>query len=161
MMNEQLEETAKPIKGKIMNEKIYLGKVKHGEKIWLTKHSWDCDWYWGFGYIGNQNWHFHINSLIDHPKEYHNKWTDITTHFSETWLTQGQWWVLRDLFISAYGLKKATEIYRYGGHQTSSSIPYLVISPEKAKIINDDLKIILDNIWDLLTKWKKEVELLV
>ena len=31
-------------------EKIYIGTVD-GEKIYLSAPSWDCDWYWGFGYI--------------------------------------------------------------------------------------------------------------
>ncbi len=139
-----------------MNERIHLGKNKNYGNIYLTKHKWDCDWYWGFGYVGNVNCHFHIDSLINHPEKYNEKWTDVTHQFSETWLTQEQWWILRDLFISAYSLKKAAEVYRYGGHQIEKASPYRVTSPEKAKMINDDLKIVLDNIWDLLTKWKEE-----
>jgi hypothetical protein len=31
---------------------IYLiGKDKSGTNYWLESPSWDCDWYWGFGYI--------------------------------------------------------------------------------------------------------------
>jgi hypothetical protein len=31
---------------------IYLlGINQYGEKMWLEAPSWDCGWYWGFGYI--------------------------------------------------------------------------------------------------------------
>ena len=35
-----------------------LGINQENEKVWLEKPSWDCDWYWGFGYVEifNQNY---------------------------------------------------------------------------------------------------------
>ena len=42
--------------------KIKLGVVNN-ETIYLTPPSWDCDWYWGFGYLGNKNCHYHIDGL--------------------------------------------------------------------------------------------------
>lgn len=34
------------------NKQIYLlGKNKHNKLVWLEEPSWDCDWYWGFGYM--------------------------------------------------------------------------------------------------------------
>ena len=31
---------------------IYLlGSDKDGVKYWLEEASWDCGWYWGFGYV--------------------------------------------------------------------------------------------------------------
>ena len=33
-------------------KKIYLlGADAEGTKYWLEAPSWDCDWYWGFGYV--------------------------------------------------------------------------------------------------------------
>ena len=101
--------------------KVYLGKTKDGDACYLTQHKWDCGWYWAFGYIGNSQWHGHISSMIDHPDKYDPDWTDVTTHFKSTWITQKQWWIIRDLFIQAYALKKAAETYKYGGHQTEPS----------------------------------------
>ena len=28
-----------------------LGKDAEGTKYWLEEPSWDCNWYWGFGYV--------------------------------------------------------------------------------------------------------------
>lgn len=45
----------KQIKKKVSNafgKKIYLlGKNKDRKYLYLEEPSWDCDWYWGFGYI--------------------------------------------------------------------------------------------------------------
>jgi hypothetical protein len=50
-----------------MTNKIYLGKYE-GELVYLSKHSWKCDWYWGFGYVGNRNWHFHFSTFLQDSK---------------------------------------------------------------------------------------------
>jgi hypothetical protein len=141
-----------------MSDKIYLGKDRHGDSLWLEKHRWDCDWYWAFGYIGNKNLHTHISSMIDHPDQYEPRWTDVDFQFLSTWLNQSDWWVLRDLFISAYALKKAAEVYRHGGHQTAKAAPYRVTNKQRAAWINKDLKNVLDSIWDFLSERRSERE---
>lgn len=36
----------------IFGKKNYLlGTDKNGKKLFLVEPSWDCGWYWGFGYI--------------------------------------------------------------------------------------------------------------
>jgi hypothetical protein len=123
--------------------KVLLGKIDN-ENIYLTKHTWDCDWYWGFGYVGNRNQHFHIDSLIKGEFE-------VNKIFSETTLKQETWWIIRDLFIQAYGLKKAAEIYRYGGHQTTvKGLTDLLRNQDKADQLNADLGILLDVIWSFI-----------
>ena len=131
--------------------KIYLGRDTCGDRLWLEKHKWDCGWYWAFGYIGNPSLHTHISSLIDYPKEYDPKWTNVSRQFCETWITQDQWWIIRDLFISAYTFKKAAEVYRYGGHQTHSAEKYRITSDDMAAKLNGDLARLLDNIWGYIT----------
>lgn len=125
-------------------DKILLGRIDN-EPIYLYKHRWDCGWYWGMGYIGNRNLHYHIESLI--TGEY-----EVDKIFQETKLTQTQWWIIRDLFIQAYTLKKAAEVYRYGGHQTSLvGITDKIKNSDKVDILNNDLEIILDTIWEYLS----------
>lgn len=133
--------------------KIYLGKVQEdfnsdahvsGELIYISKHSWDCDWYWGFGYIGNKHLHTNISSLIKGE-------SDINKIFSSTKLTQNDWWIIRDLFKQAYALKPAAEIYRYGGHQkTVEGLTDIIKNSDMAAKINADLQIVLDTLWDYL-----------
>lgn len=140
-------------------ERIYLGRIAGSGGTYLTKHTWDCGWYWGFGYLGNKNCHFHINSLINHPKEYCANWHNVSHQFAETWITQRQWWIIRDLFIQAYALQKAAETYRYGGHQTQDAAPYRITDADMAKTLNEHLGKLLDNIWQLLHAFKAEYEL--
>ena len=126
-----------------MTTKILLGKIDN-ETVYLTKHQWDCSWYWAFGYIGNTNSHFNIDSLMKGE-------TEEKQIFSSTWLTQATWWALRDLFIQAYGLKKAAEIYQNGGHQsTHFGLTDILKSKEKAAIINADLEILLEKTWEFI-----------
>ena len=44
--------------------KQLLGYTKYDHKpIYLDGFSWDCGWYWGFGYLGNKNCHYHVDGL--------------------------------------------------------------------------------------------------
>ena len=73
--------TIKKQKSNAFNKDIYLiGKDKDGVKYWLEAPSWDCGYYWGFGYVetytNNNNpskakditSHQHLDSLIKYGK---------------------------------------------------------------------------------------------
>ena len=126
-------------------DKIYLGNTTQYGKLYLSKHSWDCGWYWGMGYIGNSRCHMHIDSLIN--GEY-----DVNKIFDKgTPMTQDQWWIIRDLFMQAYALKESAEVYQYGGHQTSKpGITDCIKNLEMAAQINKDLETVLNKVWDFL-----------
>ncbi len=135
-------------------KKIFIGKVSEhfehgsiaGEKIYLTKHSWDCDWYWGFGYIGNKDLHTHFNIVFLETTRYTPKEIFDTCIFDSK-----TWWVLRDLFVQAYALKKAAEIYQHGGHQTTlTGTTDMIKDLNKAEILNKDLEKILNKIWEIV-----------
>jgi hypothetical protein len=150
-------------------EKIFIGKVKSeikkdqcydpekdsisilGEKLWMTKHSWDCNWYWGFGYIGNKNLHCHadvfIEKLIWMSKE------DVFE--SSIFKTHDQFWEFKDLLKSAYALKKAAEVYHLGGHCISTKRTKLVVNKRREKSVNADLEKVLNTLWDMLTELSK------
>lgn len=138
-----------------MEEKIYLGKVKKdfrsgngksclaGEKIWLQKHEWDCDWYFGLGYIGNKDVHTHFNhELLESAPVL------ASEIFEDSQFTNAEWWIIRDLMIQAYALKAAADVYQHGGHQTSADgITDVIRSNEWAGCINKDLERVLDTAW--------------
>lgn len=138
-----------------MTTRIYLGKVKKGateflsgEAVYLTKHQWDCKWYWAFGYIGNSKNHCHFDGqfLGRNPQM-------ASELFEETPLTDTNWWVIRDLFVQAYALKKAAEVYQYGGHQTTvMGLTDMIRNPDKAKALNADLERVLDALWEYVSK---------
>ena len=127
-------------------DKIYLGNTTEYGRLYLSKHSWDCRWYWGFGYIGNSRLHMHIDSLIGAEH-------DIGNIFDKgSPITQDQWWLIRDLFKQAYALKAAAEVCQYGGHQTTRpGMTYCIKNLEMAAQINKDLETVLDKVWDFLS----------
>lgn len=135
--------------------KIFLGVTKTdgiftapGEWVFITKHEWQCDWYWAFGWVGNLKCHFHFDSLmkVDVPYE-------ASEIFSDPLLSDNEWWVLRDLYKQASALKAAAEVYQYGGHQSSKKgVTDVIKNKEKADVLNADLKIVLDVAWDMLEK---------
>jgi len=136
-----------------MKHTIFLGTIKDWGQIYIDKHVWSCNWYWGFGYLGNKSCHFHISSLINQPEKYDPDWTDVSKQFDTTWITQDQWWIIRDLFSQAYAFQKAADCYMYGGHQTDAAKPYRVISKRRAEAINRDLEKLLNTMWALLAEW--------
>jgi hypothetical protein len=146
-----------------MGEKLFLGKVSmkykeynsfvQGENIYLDKHSWDCGWYWGFGYVGNRNLHTHFNSTFLQGL------SDVSEIFESTKIKQHDWWIIRDLFVQAYALKDCAAVYRHGGYQTSSKgITDIICNVEMANRCNADLEIVLDKIWNYLEKCLKSEE---
>lgn len=135
--------------------KIYLGRVaagaklpedsflSRGEKLWIERHKWDCGWYWGFGYIGNANLHTHFDGTFLRGGA--ALASDI---FDSTPITDREWWVIRDLMVQAYALKKAAEVYRYGGHQTSrTGVTDIIRDADMVTRLNADLKYVLDTLW--------------
>ena len=128
-----------------MADRILLGTTIDNEVIYLSKHEWDCGWYWGFGYLGNKNLHYHFDTYLKG-----DEWK-VNNIFKVTRITQDQWWILCDLFKQAYALKDCAAIYQYGGHISSKTgMTDVLNSDDKAKVLNDDLKIILDKIWEFL-----------
>ena len=139
-----------------MDETIKLGTVSRkyandeiaGLTLHLTKHSWDCGWYWGFGYVGNRNLHTHFKECFLDNTSFTD--TEVGMIFDETNINQEEWWILRDLFVSAYALKEAAAIYHYQGHQTYKVFDVLDIRNKRTEAkLNKDLKTVLDKIWDI------------
>lgn len=130
-----------------MTDRILLGRrTDDGEACYLSKHQWDCSWYWSFGYLGNRNCHYHFESFLG------SSLYEASKIFSETKITDKEWWVIRDLFVQAYALKKCAEIYQYGGHQTSQQgVTDLLKSAEKAATLNADLENILGTTWHYIS----------
>ena len=131
-----------------MVSKRYANKDIAGQTLHLTKHSWDCGWYWGFGYIGNRNLHIHFKECFLNNKSFTD--TEVGMIFDETNINQEEWWILRDLFVSAYALQDAAATYHYQGHQTYKVFDVLDIRNKRTENkLNKDLKQVLDTIWDI------------
>lgn len=115
-------------------KKVYLGHYD-GERIYLSAPSWDCGWYWGFGYLGNDNRHYHVSGL--------SKDTDLKTgfdnHFGDSFIVRPSMrWTFAELFQSFYDLQRTAKILGRGGSHLSMNPAREVIKDEGAvKRINE------------------------
>lgn len=134
----------------MMSKKLYLGRLRDdfqglgGEAIYLYKHSWDCNWYWGMGYIGNKDLHTYFKSTFLKDRGTY----DIKDIFSKTKLTQNNWWNILEMFETAYALREAADLYHRGGSHISNNLCRDKLKDEElAARLNKDLKEVLDTVW--------------
>ena len=127
---------------------IFIGN-NNEENIYLSAPSWDCGWYWGFGYLGNNNCHYHINRLA--IKENINMFEAFKKHFGKSLIVRdSQLWVLCELFKTFYTLKETAEVLGRGGsHFTNNPCKDLIINKDEVKRIND---VVLPQIFEEIYK---------
>lgn len=116
---------------------IYLlGIDSEGVKYWLESPSWDCGWYWGFGYVetytNNNNpaiakdidSHSHIDSSfmgkVGNGGEYIHNIYDCPT-FAATTFTTNEGWKLSELFKTFYQLKESAGMFGKGGSNITTN----------------------------------------
>lgn len=135
---------------KIINKfgKHYLlGINKDGEYVWLEEPSWDCGWYWRFGYLHTYtnnkqpersrdlSSHFHFDSTFlegpEHSRDMFKK------YFKETVLTDDEIWELVDYMKTFYTLKSVAELFKNGySHQTERAKIEVLKSDEQRDLVN-------------------------
>lgn len=157
-------EKTKKLKKKVFerNGKKYflLGKL-NGENYWLEEASWDCGWYWGFGYIEvfnkfktDINLHTHYDCMLFKKNEkgdYIHTLKDITGF--ESPLTDAEQWELSDLMKSFYTLKEMAEIsYTGTSHFTSNVSVNLKDDELYNKINKEKMPKIFARIYEILSK---------
>lgn len=130
-------------------KKYKLGTVD-GESIYISAPSWDCGWYWGFGYLGNKNCHYHLGGIA---KERQNLFDALKSHFdndSHIFKNEGLTWRFCELVQTAYSLKKTAEVLGRGGsHYSSNPLAELIKNSAEVERIN---KIVLPAIFDEIEK---------
>lgn len=151
-------------------DKILLGK-HNDENIYLSAPSWDCGWYWGFGYLGNRNCHYHVDGLKKIEKynfdkkvwqyEFVNLYDGFKKHFGDSFIVKSDKdiWTLAELFATFYTLKEAAELLGRGGsHYTTNPISELIINKDEVTRINEViLPALFDQIHDILVRAKNKV----
>lgn len=127
---------------------IFIGVVD-GEKIYLSAPSWDCGWYWGFGYLGNKNSHYHVDGIG--KGENINMFDAFKKHFGDTLVVRdSQLWTLCELFRTFYSLKEAAEVLGRGGsHFTTNPCKDIIINSDEVQRINE---IVLPQIFESIYK---------
>ena len=132
--------------GLITEKGYYLGVTKDGEKVYMPKPSWDCGWYWGFGYLEGYNVkgrpslksHTHwdctvANSGLDAFDAMKKKFRSLS-------ISDEDLWKLCDLMDSFYTLKSAAEVMMKGGsNYTSKAYLRAVEDKDEVKKINEQM----------------------
>jgi len=140
-----------------------LGRRQDGKKVYLEDFSWDCDWYWGGGYLEVFNKpksditeHYHLDGVINESKKNAfnavNAFNAIKEHFLELVLTDDELWLFCDLMMSFYALKEAAEVIgKGGGHYTTHN--KITADKALARTLNAIIKNeIIPAVHDLLQK---------
>jgi len=68
--------TMNKIRSHAFGRDVYLlGERKTGEWVWLEAPQWNCDWYWGFGYIEEYTVNKHPERARDIQS--HSHWSGL------------------------------------------------------------------------------------
>jgi hypothetical protein len=144
---------------------IYLlGRDDEGTLYWLEAPRWDCNWYWGFGYIeayeNNENpecskdiiSHEHADKFMS---EWFIEWNGSKPRLAVRAFTDKEGWELSELFAQFYFLKEAAAMFGRGkAHVSNSTVP-LWKDEAKVKEINESLiPIVTARIIEILTPTK-------
>jgi len=122
----------------------------------LRAPSWDCEWYWGLGYLGHRDAHFHLDVLMH--THHTNMYDAIKQEFGDT-LTitdDKDLWTFCELMATAYKLKETAEVLGGGGaNYTTNPVADTVKNETEAERINSVvLPAIFDAVDSLLAKYR-------
>lgn len=111
-------------KSKAFGKYVYLlGADEDGVYYWLESPTWDCGWYWGFGYIETytNNQYPHLASDISSHQhadnflgEYFTEFNGSKPRLKKRTFTDKEGWELSELFETFYTLRKAAELFGRG-----------------------------------------------
>ena len=141
-----------------------LGNNADGVAYWLEAPKWDCEWYWGFGYVETYTnnrrpdkakdiaSHQHIDSsfmgsveVYDTDKQVWKKGEYIhniydSPKFVNTTFSEKEGWTLSELFATFYHLRKSAEFFAKGGmHLITNPLASSLRDEKLAKKINEEL----------------------
>lgn len=111
---------------KIFNKQNFLlGIDRNGTKYYLKEFSWDCDWYWGGGYVETYTNNNHpqlsrdisSHSHFDHMFANGNKnaFDSFKEFFLQTPFEDKEIWKICELMNSFYTARKYSDMIHRGG----------------------------------------------
>lgn len=119
-----------------------LGMDKDGVYYWMEEPTWDCDWYWGFGYVETYtnnrlpdrsrdiNSHSHFDSMfLNGPG---NSYDNFKSFFRDSVLTDSELWTFLELMKTVYTLKETAGVFYRGGSHYSENLCREILKDEKA-----------------------------
>lgn len=117
--------------------KYYLGVNNLNEDVYLEKPSWDCDWYWGFGYITSYSSLTHWDYIV---QEAHcNAFDAIKKYFKTLAISDDALWKLCDYMQSYYTLRSAADLFYSGNSNYTSDVKVSFKDKSFYEKINEEL----------------------
>lgn len=134
----------------------FLGLNADGDKMWLEAPSWDCDWYWGIGYVKTyqQNWMpskaRNITSL-NHFNYLFPDWESFVEYFKNTPFTKDEKWKIYEYMKELYTLRHYADMMHYDGvGVTAGSNALKKEKDDNVKEYNRINNILIPNVWKSL-----------
>lgn len=141
----------------------FLGRDAEGINYWLEAGSWDCDWYWGFGYVETYTRnnspetsrdiqsHQHFDGLFFNKNK--NGYDAFKEFFVGSPLTEKELWQLLELMKTIYTMKEYAEVvHRGGSHYTNNVCKDILKSETEYNRINKEvMPAVMQEVYKLLT----------
>jgi len=130
-------------------DKIKFGVRKSdGVNIYLDKPKFDCGWYWGFGYLGNHNEHYHLSGYQNGRNI--DMYNALEEDYDLTPAIKKNLWTFCELALTAYSLKNTAEVLGRGGsHMTTNPLADMIKNRAEVERIN---KMVLPLIFNKLAE---------
>lgn len=115
-------------------DKVYIGE-NGGKREYLFAPSWDCGWYWGFGYLGHEDLHHHVDSISTSK----NLYDALTEYYGDSLvLKEDKLWTFCELMRTYYILKDTAEaLGRGGAHYSTNPCEDIIKNGAEVKRINE------------------------
>ena len=128
----------------IFGKKNYLlGTDKNGKKLFLVAPSWDCGWYWGFGYIETYTNNNHPERSRDIATHNHfdslfgtifgtncNLYDGFKRIIKDSTLSDSELWQLCDYMKTFYCLQETAEVLKRGSSHYSERAKLDIVKDE-------------------------------
>ena len=146
-------------------KKYYLlGADREGIKYWLKEGHFDCDRYWGFGYVqtftNNKNpassrdiqSHSHFDTRFFN--KHNNGFDEFTAFFEETTLSKDEIWRFIELMKSFYTAREYSDMISLGGsNYTQNPVKETIKCETEYKRINEVvIPAVMEEVYKLLSK---------
>lgn len=91
-----------------------------GRSVFMSRPSFDCEWYWGFGYLGNLDCHFHLSSLhtmYNSVPENMHLFDQMKKFFGDSLTIKDDrdLWTFVEVVLTIYTLRKTADLFYMGG----------------------------------------------
>lgn len=126
--------------------KMFLLGVKEDERVYLCRPSFDCEWYWGMGYLryyngrsrdyGFSHFDYRMKTAPYPGYEYF-----ITGDFlTDRTFTEKEGWKLYELIMSAYKAREYSDMLHIGGaHYTENPCKGTICNHQEYYRINTEV----------------------